>query len=180
MRLAQHPTMLRLLRVMSAWSVKKPDVLHPGILGIQGSMVLRLRPCMPLPFPLSLPRLEILLPAVQAESPNAVPVYCMTAYNQLDPPFSPPPPLPPPAWKPLYQQAEVFRGGNSHVDAVAAAVVVVVVMAVACAGLELERPMCLLLAVPLLVEAGGGKGRGRGWTVRWGSDLLRLPSSEPF
>ena len=37
----------RLVQAMSAWPVKTPEVLRPGIVGMPGSMVIRLlRPCM--------------------------------------------------------------------------------------------------------------------------------------
>ena len=35
----------RFVLAMSAWSVK-PDVLRPGVVGMRGSMVIQLRPCM--------------------------------------------------------------------------------------------------------------------------------------
>ena len=46
---ATRPTPLgasRLVREMSAWSVKTPCVLRPGIVGMRGCMGIRLRPCM--------------------------------------------------------------------------------------------------------------------------------------
>ena len=51
MRLREHLTALRAwCKLMSAWSVK-PDVLSPGIVGMRGSMVIRLRPCMTMSTP---------------------------------------------------------------------------------------------------------------------------------
>ena len=45
MRLAEHLTALRaLVQAMSAWLVNSNDVLRPGMVGIRGSMVIRLRP----------------------------------------------------------------------------------------------------------------------------------------
>ena len=35
----------RLVQALFAWLVKKPDVLRPGIEGMRGSRVMRLRPC---------------------------------------------------------------------------------------------------------------------------------------
>ena len=46
----------RLMLAMSVWSVK-PDVLRPGIVGIRGSMIIRLRPCIIMSAPPSPPAL---------------------------------------------------------------------------------------------------------------------------
>ena len=48
MLLVEHLTAFaRLVLAMSAWSVKPGrDVLRPGVVGMRGSMVIRLRPCM--------------------------------------------------------------------------------------------------------------------------------------
>ena len=46
MRLAEHLTALRaLVQAMSAWSMKTRRAPSRGIVGMQGSMVIRLRPC---------------------------------------------------------------------------------------------------------------------------------------
>ena len=43
---ATPPSPTRLVQAMYACSVKKADVLRPGIVGMRGSTVIRLRPCM--------------------------------------------------------------------------------------------------------------------------------------
>ena len=54
MRLALHltTTLRAWCKATSAWSVKKPDVLRPGVVGMRGSTVVRLRPCMIMSNPL--------------------------------------------------------------------------------------------------------------------------------
>ena len=39
-----------LVRAMSTWSMK-PGILRPGVVGMRGSMVIRLRPCMNIEYP---------------------------------------------------------------------------------------------------------------------------------